>query len=150
MYHVSTQDIDEHMINVHYYYYHHHHHHLHIVYLTNSSLLFLLLLLFFYCNPDAHPVLTGKLVCAAISPLCFCVVRSTVVDRVERTWDNCVYRYMWWRLLMLCFSGGTSITVMGVGLDLIQKPQFFVTYGGQFFTSVSASCLCTLRKQYRD
>ncbi|KAL8618189.1 hypothetical protein ACOMHN_059196 [Nucella lapillus] len=31
-------------------------------------------------------------------------------------------------------SGGTSITVMGVGLDLIQKPEFFVTYGGQFFT----------------
>ena len=38
---------------------------------------------------------------------------------------------------VLCFSGGTSITVMGVGLDLIQKPEFFVTYGGQFFTSVS-------------
>ncbi|XP_076468636.1 plexin-A2-like isoform X2 [Babylonia areolata] len=30
-------------------------------------------------------------------------------------------------------SGGTSITVIGVGLDLIQKPVFFITYGGQFF-----------------
>ena len=50
---------------------------------------------------------------------------------------------------MLCFSGGTSITVMGVGLDLIQKPQFFVTYGGQFFTSVSASSLCSAEKAMR-
>ncbi|XP_076447881.1 uncharacterized protein LOC143284775 isoform X2 [Babylonia areolata] len=31
-------------------------------------------------------------------------------------------------------SGGTTVTVIGMGLDLIQKPHFFLTYGGHFFT----------------
>ncbi|XP_041349997.1 plexin-A4-like isoform X2 [Gigantopelta aegis] len=30
-------------------------------------------------------------------------------------------------------SGGTTITVVGQGLDLIQKPEFFTTYGGNFY-----------------
>nr|KAG5704612.1 hypothetical protein BaRGS_031876 [Batillaria attramentaria] len=32
-------------------------------------------------------------------------------------------------------SGGTYITVMGEGLNLIQNPSFFVTYGGKFFSA---------------
>lgn len=32
-------------------------------------------------------------------------------------------------------SGGTTITVLGKQLQFIQKPEFFVTYGGQFVTA---------------
>ncbi|XP_012936725.1 plexin-B1 [Aplysia californica] len=35
--------------------------------------------------------------------------------------------------LKTIMSGGTSVTVRGDGLDLIQKPEFFTTYGGKFF-----------------
>ncbi|BFZ10473.1 hypothetical protein BsWGS_13510 [Bradybaena similaris] len=35
--------------------------------------------------------------------------------------------------LKTILSGGTSITVRGDGLNLIQKPEFVTTYGGQFF-----------------
>ncbi|KAH9518962.1 hypothetical protein Btru_008795, partial [Bulinus truncatus] len=36
--------------------------------------------------------------------------------------------------LKTILSGGTSMTIRGNGLDLIQKPQFFTTYKGKNFT----------------
>lgn len=39
-------------------------------------------------------------------------------------------------LFYFIYSGGTSITVRGDGLNLIQKPEFVTTYGGQFFREV--------------